>query len=69
MRFTINQLDTCLDIIRSNIADGTTFNNSAMCVGYLLEEGLDRPEAFELYSAAEVIDELGIYETNPNTTE
>jgi len=32
-----------------------------MCVGYLLEEGLDKSTATELYSAAEIIDELGIY--------
>ena len=60
MRFTIDQLDTCLDIIRSNIEDGTEFNNSAMCVGYLLEQGLNKADATELYAAAEVIDELGI---------
>ena len=60
MRFTIDQLDTCLDIIRSNIEDGTEFNNSAMCVGYLLEQGLDQATATELYAAAEVVDELQI---------
>jgi hypothetical protein len=60
MRFTHEQLHTCLDIIRSNDADGTSFNNSAMCVGYLIEEGLDQPAATELYAAAEVIDEMGL---------
>jgi len=60
MRFTHEQLHTCLDIIRTNDTDGTSFNNSAMCVGYLIEEGLDLPEATELYSAAEVIDEMGL---------
>jgi len=60
MRFTIDQLDTCLGIIRANIEDGTTFNNSAMCVGYLIEQGLDQATATELYAAAEVVDELGI---------
>ena len=64
MRFTKDQLDSCLDIIRSNDAAGESFNNSAMCVGYLLEEGVDHSDAFELYAAAEVIDELGIYGTN-----
>ena len=64
IRFTKDQLDACLDIIRSNDEEGQSFNNSAMCVGYLLKEGIKQTDAVELYAAAEVIDELGIYETN-----
>ena len=60
MRFTHDQLHTCLDIIRTNDADGTSFNNSAMCVGYLIEEGIDSRDAAEFYSAAEIIDEMGL---------
>ena len=62
MRYSIDQLDACLDIIRLNAADNESFNNSAQCVGYLLEQGVDRSDAFSLWSAAEIIDELGIYE-------
>ena len=64
MRFTKDQLNTCLDIIHGNNLAGESFNSSAMCVGYLLEEGVQQSDAFELYAAAEVIDELGIYEPN-----
>ena len=61
MRFTKEQLDTCLDIIRLNQAEGTEFNNSAMCCGYLIEEGIDLSDATQLYSAAEVIDEMELF--------
>ena len=61
MRYSVEQLDACLDIIRLNAAQGEEFNNSAQCVGYLLEQGVEQADAFELWSAAEVIEELGIY--------
>ncbi len=58
MQFTRDQLDTCLEIIRMNQEDGTEYNNSAMCCGALIEEGLEKSDAIQLWSAAEIIDEL-----------
>ncbi len=58
MQFTRDQLDTCLEIIRMNQEDGTEFNSSAMCCGALIEEGLEKSDAIQLWAAAEIIDEL-----------
>ncbi len=41
-----------------NQEDGTEFNSSAMCCGALIEEGLEKSDAIQLWAAAEIIDEL-----------
>ena len=41
-----------------NQEDHTEFNNSAMCCGALIEEGLEKSDAIQLWSAAEIIDQL-----------
>ena len=60
MRPNILQLDQCVGIVEFNALQGKQELSNKMCTDKMMEQGLDLPEATELFIAARLIYDLNL---------